>query len=104
MVFATLLAGYLPSVVLSLFLSFLPSVLVALTRWQGHVVSEHEVSQSSSTKYFYVLLLNVFLGSVLTQTIFRQLEGMLDHLSLATIMKVGLSRSLVEHGPPTCLV
>jgi hypothetical protein len=35
-----------------------------------------------------VLLLNVFLGSVLTQTIFRQLEGMLDHISLATIMKV----------------
>mmetsp|Transcript_28378 Transcript_28378/g.53662 ORF Transcript_28378/g.53662 Transcript_28378/m.53662 type:complete len:793 (+) Transcript_28378:250-2628(+) len=84
---ATLLQGYAPSVVLSLFLGLLPNGLLALSRWEGQAVTTSEVAHSASTKYFAVLLLNVFLGSVLTQTIFRQLESFLDHLSLSQILQ-----------------
>eukprot|EP00959_Pyramimonas_sp_CCMP1952_P275772 5764323-Pyramimonas_sp.AAC.1 len=80
------LQGYMPSLVLTVFQSNLPGVLHLLTRWEGRALSEQQVQHSASTKFFAVLVLNVFLGSVVTQSVFHQLENMLEHFSIKQLV------------------
>lgn len=66
--------AYLPQVALIVFLSLLPSLLMALSRMEG-IPSQSHLVRAASGKYFYFIIFNVFLGVTLFGTIFSSLDG-----------------------------
>jgi hypothetical protein len=70
----------LPQVALIVFLSLLPSMLMALSRMEG-IPSQSHLVRAASGKYFYFIIFNVFLGVTLFGTIFSSIEGFKELLS-----------------------
>uniref|UniRef100_A0A0C9QXA4 TSA: Wollemia nobilis Ref_Wollemi_Transcript_1591_2983 transcribed RNA sequence n=1 Tax=Wollemia nobilis TaxID=56998 RepID=A0A0C9QXA4_9CONI len=75
--------GFLPGLALKLFLIFLPTILMIMSKIEGHV-SLSALERSSARKYYYFILVNVFLGSIITGTAFQQLNKFI-HQSATTI-------------------
>lgn len=70
----TVLQAFLPQIALIIFLSLLPSLLMALSRMEG-IPSQSHVVRGASGKYFYFIVFNVFLGVTLFGTVFSSLAG-----------------------------
>jgi len=70
----SILEAYLPQLVLLVFLAFLPTILMILSRAEG-IPSEGHVVRASSGKYFYFIVFNVFLGVTLGGTLFESLKA-----------------------------
>lgn len=69
--------GYLPGIVLKIFLLILPMILMEMSKMEGHfAVSDLEAR--SAAKYYLFLLVNVFLGSIVTGTALEQLKEFLN--------------------------
>lgn len=66
------LQGFLPGLALKIFLFILPDVLVLMSKVEGYI-SLSSVERKAATKYYYFILVNVFLGSIITGTAFEQL-------------------------------
>jgi calcium permeable stress-gated cation channel len=69
------LQGFLPGLVLKLFLYILPTVLMIMSKAEGYV-SLSSLERTAS-KYYYFMLVNVFLGSIIAGTAFEQLYSFL---------------------------
>lgn len=67
------LQGFLPGLALKLFLTFLPQVLMLLTKFEGHV-SLSTIEKYAATKYFVFMVVNVFFGNVIVGSLFEQLK------------------------------
>ncbi|XP_078438188.1 hyperosmolality-gated Ca2+ permeable channel 1.8-like isoform X3 [Wolffia australiana] len=81
--------GYLPGLTLKIFLYFLPDILLCLSKIEGHI-SLSSLERKTASKYYYFMLVNVFLGSIVTGTAFEQLYTFL-HQSPAQIPRtIGL--------------
>lgn len=83
--------GFLPGIVLKLFLANLPKILMAMSKIEG-VTSLSSLERSSAAKYHLFLLVNVFLGSVITGAAFEQLDKFLNQT--ATEYEVFFSRNM----------
>lgn len=70
------LQGFLPGFALKFFLYILPSVLMVMSKIEGHVAFS-VLERSTAAKYYYFMLVNVFLGSIVTGTAFEQLHSFL---------------------------
>lgn len=81
------LEGYMPAVVLACFMMALPSILRRLSIWEAASTSKQQLQLVTSTKYYFILVFNVFLGSVLTQSIFRDFENIIHHFSFADLVE-----------------
>jgi len=68
-----ILEAYLPQLALILFLNFLPTILMFLSKAEG-IPSESHVVRASSGKYFYFIVFNVFLGVTLAGTLFQSIK------------------------------
>ncbi|EFJ23221.1 hypothetical protein SELMODRAFT_150725 [Selaginella moellendorffii] len=67
------LQGFLPGLALKLFLHFLPKLLMFMSKIEGHLaLSQLEVS--TSAKYYYFMVVNVFFASVIAGAAFEQLK------------------------------
>uniref|UniRef100_A0ACD5THW0 Uncharacterized protein n=1 Tax=Avena sativa TaxID=4498 RepID=A0ACD5THW0_AVESA len=66
------LQGFLPGLALKLFLYILPSVLMIMSKVEGYV-SLSSLERRTASKYYYFMLVNVFLGSIIAGTAFEQL-------------------------------
>ena len=77
----SILEAYLPQVVLILFLYFLPTILMILSKAEG-IPSESHAVRDSSGKYFYFIVFNVFLGVTLSGTLFQWLKQIAKQPSL----------------------
>ncbi|GJN20234.1 hypothetical protein PR202_gb07586 [Eleusine coracana subsp. coracana] len=73
------LQGFLPGLALKLFLYILPTVLMIMSKVEGYV-SLSSLERRTASKYYYFMLVNVFLGSIIAGTAFEQLYYFL-HLS-----------------------
>lgn len=70
------LQGFLPGLALKLFLHFLPSVLMIMSKVEGYIALS-TLERKTAAKYYYFMLVNVFLGSIVTGTAFQQLHSFL---------------------------
>jgi hypothetical protein len=75
-VIKSFLQGFLPGLALKVFLFILPDVLVLMSKVEGYI-SLSSVERKAATKYYYFILVNVFLGSIITGTAFEQLYSFL---------------------------
>nr|GMD23631.1 CSC1-like protein At4g02900 [Ipomoea batatas] len=69
--------GFLPGMVLKLFLANVPKILMAMSKVEG-VTSLSALERSSAAKYHLFLLVNVFLGSIIAGAAFQQLDKFLS--------------------------
>eukprot|EP00210_Caulerpa_lentillifera_P000603 g584.t1 len=83
------LKGVVPTLVLKLFLAFLPKILTRMNHWQG-LISLSEIDFEVVRKYFIFQTITVFFGSFLTGTLFGQMQelrndpnGIIDILGVA---------------------
>jgi calcium permeable stress-gated cation channel len=66
--------GFLPGIVLKIFLILLPTILMTMSKIEGHI-SLSGLDRKTASKYYFFLFVNVFLGSVITGTAFQQLDN-----------------------------
>ncbi|CAK7351483.1 unnamed protein product [Dovyalis caffra] len=70
----SVIQGFLPGIALKLFLMFLPTILMFMSKFEGFV-SLSSLERRSATRYYIFLIINVFLGSILTGAAFEQLNS-----------------------------
>ncbi|GLU18150.1 hypothetical protein SLE2022_344650 [Rubroshorea leprosula] len=69
----SLIQGFLPGIVLKLFLIFLPTVLMIMSKFEGFN-SISSLERRAATRYYLFNLVNVFLGSVIVGSALDQLK------------------------------
>ncbi|XP_028105479.1 CSC1-like protein At1g32090 isoform X1 [Camellia sinensis] len=84
------LQGFLPGLALKVFLYILPTVLMIMSKIEGHVALS-VLERSASAKYYYFMLVNVFLGSIVTGTAFQQLHAFLHQAPTQIPRTIGVS-------------
>ncbi|GMH22577.1 hypothetical protein Nepgr_024420 [Nepenthes gracilis] len=84
------LQGFLPGLALKLFLYFLPGILVLMSKIEGHVAFS-ALERRAAAKYYYFMLVNVFLGSIVTGTAFQQLHAFLHQSPSQIPRTIGVS-------------
>ncbi|KAB5533732.1 hypothetical protein DKX38_016818 [Salix brachista] len=70
----SVIQGFLPGIALKLFLIFLPTILMIMSKFEGFL-SISSLERRSATRYYIFLIINVFFGSVLTGAAFEQLNS-----------------------------
>ncbi|KAK4259048.1 hypothetical protein QN277_005423 [Acacia crassicarpa] len=66
--------GFLPGLALKLFLIFLPTILMIMSKFEGFT-SLSSLERRSASRYYIFNFINVFLGSVLTGSALEQLKS-----------------------------
>ncbi|KAG4394615.1 hypothetical protein GLYMA_20G066800v4 [Glycine max] len=66
--------GFLPGIVLKLFLIFLPTILMIMSKFEGFG-SISSLERRSASRYYLFNFVNIFLGNILTGTAFQQLSS-----------------------------
>ncbi|XP_054819964.1 CSC1-like protein At4g02900 [Prosopis cineraria] len=65
--------GFLPGLALKIFLILVPTIVMLMSKIEGHR-SFSSLERRSAAKYYFFILVNVFLGSIVAGTAFQQLE------------------------------
>ncbi|KAA8521212.1 hypothetical protein F0562_011881 [Nyssa sinensis] len=84
------LQGFLPGLALKIFLYILPIVLMFMSKIEGHVALS-VLERRAAAKYYYFMLVNVFLGSIVTGTAFQQLDSFLHQSPTQIPRTIGVS-------------
>ncbi|KAI5414542.1 protein OSCA1 [Lathyrus oleraceus] len=66
--------GFLPGIALKLFLIFLPSILMMMSKFEGFG-SISSLERRSASRFYLFSFVNIFLGNILTGTAFQQLDS-----------------------------
>lgn len=69
-----LVTGYLPSVILMLFLYIAPPVMILLSTMEG-AISRSSRKKSACIKLLYFMIWNVFFANILTGTLIKNILG-----------------------------
>lgn len=65
--------GFLPGIVLKIFLIFLPTILMIMAKFEGFS-SLSSLERRAAARYYIFNFVNVFLGSVIAGAAFEQLN------------------------------
>ncbi|KAJ7953375.1 calcium permeable stress-gated cation channel 1 [Quillaja saponaria] len=84
------LQGFLPGLALKIFLYILPTVLMIMSKIEGHIALS-TLERRAAAKYYYFMLVNVFLGSIVTGTAFQQLDAFLHQPPTQIPRNIGIS-------------
>ncbi|KAL2527661.1 CSC1-like protein [Abeliophyllum distichum] len=84
------LQGFLPGLALKIFLYVLPAILMIMSKIEGHVALS-VLERRTAAKYYYFMLVNVFLGSIVTGTAFQQLHAFLHQSATQIPRNIGVS-------------
>ncbi|KAL5794670.1 hypothetical protein ACOSP7_003264 [Xanthoceras sorbifolium] len=84
------LQGFLPGLALKCFLYILPTILMIMSKIEGHIALSN-LERRTSAKYYYFMLVNVFLGSIITGTAFEQLHSFLHQSPTQIPRTIGVS-------------
>ncbi|XP_030535432.1 CSC1-like protein At1g32090 [Rhodamnia argentea] len=84
------LQGFLPGLALKIFLFLLPKVLMLMSKIEGHI-SLSMLERRTASKYYFFMLVNVFLGSIVTGTAFEQLRAFLHQAPAQIPRTIGVS-------------
>ncbi|KAK9055792.1 hypothetical protein SSX86_026877 [Deinandra increscens subsp. villosa] len=85
-----LIQGFLPGIVLKIFLLVLPMILMEISKIEGHVAVS-DLEARSAGKFHLFLLVNVFLGSIVAGTALQQLKEFLNKSASDIPKTVGVS-------------
>lgn len=66
--------GFLPGIVLKIFLIFLPTILMIMAKFEGFT-SLSSLERRAAARYYIFNFVNVFLGSVIAGAAFEQLNS-----------------------------
>ncbi|GAB2273385.1 hypothetical protein Dimus_008182 [Dionaea muscipula] len=86
----SLIQGFLPGLALKVFLYFLPAILMVMSKIEGHVAFS-SLERRTASKYYYFMLVNVFLGSIVAGTAFQQLHAFLHQSPSQIPRTIGIS-------------
>ncbi|XP_075518088.1 hyperosmolality-gated Ca2+ permeable channel 1.8-like [Primulina tabacum] len=86
----SILQGFVPGFALKVFLYFLPVILMIMSKIEGHVAVS-VLERRTAAKYYYFMLVNVFLGSLVTGTAFQQLDAFLHQSATQIPRNIGVS-------------
>ncbi|XP_068634228.1 CSC1-like protein At1g32090 [Aristolochia californica] len=89
-VIKSFLQGFLPGLALKIFLYILPAVLMIMSKVEGYI-SLSSLERKTATKYYYFMLVNVFLGSIVAGTAFEQLDSFLHQSPTQIPRTIGVS-------------
>ncbi|XP_027360696.1 CSC1-like protein At1g32090 isoform X3 [Abrus precatorius] len=84
------LQGFLPGLALKIFLYILPTVLMIMSKIEGYIALS-TLERKTAAKYYYFMLVNVFLGSIVTGTAFEQLHAFLHQSPTQIPRTIGVS-------------
>lgn len=84
------LQGFLPGLALKIFLFILPVLLMFMSKIEGHVAYS-KLERRAAAKYYYFMLVNVFLGSIATGTALGQLDAFLHQSPTQIPRNIGVS-------------
>ncbi|KAK4261512.1 hypothetical protein QN277_004499 [Acacia crassicarpa] len=84
------LQGFLPGLALKIFLYILPTVLLIMSKIEGHIALS-TLERRAAAKYYYFMLVNVFLGSIVTGTAFEQLHAFIHQPPTQIPRTIGVS-------------
>ncbi|XP_015963220.1 CSC1-like protein At1g32090 [Arachis duranensis] len=84
------LQGFLPGLALKIFLYILPTVLMIMSKIEGYIALS-TLERKTASKYYYFMLVNVFLGSIITGTAFEQLHAFLHQSATQIPRTIGVS-------------
>ncbi|KAK6137238.1 hypothetical protein DH2020_029027 [Rehmannia glutinosa] len=84
------LQGFLPGLALKIFLYILPAILMVMSKIEGHVALS-VLERRTAAKYYYFMLVNVFLGSIVAGTAFQQLHAFLHQSATQIPRNIGVS-------------
>ncbi|KAI4367949.1 hypothetical protein MLD38_016569 [Melastoma candidum] len=84
------LQGFLPGLALKIFLIILPSLLMFMSKIEGYI-SWSMLERKTSAKYYFFMLVNVFLGSIIAGTAFEQLDAFLHQPPTQIPRTIGVS-------------
>ncbi|TXG46943.1 hypothetical protein EZV62_026237 [Acer yangbiense] len=73
----SIVQGFLPGIALKLFLIFLPSILMIMSKFEGFT-SISSLERRSASRYYIFNLVNVFLGSIIAGSAFEQLDTFMN--------------------------
>ncbi|KAK6928161.1 CSC1/OSCA1-like, N-terminal transmembrane domain [Dillenia turbinata] len=79
------ITGYLPSLILQMFLSIVPPIMKMLSSIQGHI-SLTKIELSACTKMLWFTIWNIFFANVLSGSAFYQLSVLLEPKKIPTIL------------------
>ncbi|KAG5592501.1 hypothetical protein H5410_043015 [Solanum commersonii] len=82
--------GFLPGLALKVFLFVLPAILMFMSKIEGHVALS-VLERRTAAKYYYFMLVNVFLGSIVAGTAFQQLHAFLHESATQIPRNIGVS-------------
>ncbi|KAF5189731.1 Csc1-like protein [Thalictrum thalictroides] len=82
--------GFLPGIALKIFLIILPTILMTMSKVEGHT-SLSSLDRRSAGKYHLFVLVNVFLGSIVTGTAFQQLHTFMNQSATDIPKTIGVS-------------
>ncbi|WVY89584.1 hypothetical protein V8G54_035098 [Vigna mungo] len=82
--------GFLPGIALKIFLIFLPSILMIMSKFEGFI-STSSLERRAATRYYIFQFINVFLGSIITGTAFQQLDKFLHQSANEIPITIGVS-------------
>ncbi|KAG7983390.1 hypothetical protein I3843_04G104100 [Carya illinoinensis] len=89
-VIKSFIQGFLPGMALKIFLIFLPTILMLMSKFEGFI-SISSLERRSATRYYIFQFINVFLGSIITGTAFQQLDNFIHQSANEIPRTVGVS-------------
>ncbi|PIA39261.1 hypothetical protein AQUCO_02600001v1 [Aquilegia coerulea] len=89
-VIKSVIQGFLPGIALKIFLILLPTILMTMSKVEGHI-SLSSLDRRSAGKYHLFVLVNVFLGSIVTGTAFQQLHTFINQSATEIPKTIGVS-------------
>ncbi|KAK9070105.1 hypothetical protein SSX86_010504 [Deinandra increscens subsp. villosa] len=86
----SIIQGYLPGIILKIFLILLPTIIMTMSKIEGFTALS-TLETHSAEKYHLFLLVNVFLGSIITGTALQQLKEFMQQSPTEIPKTVGVS-------------
>ncbi|KAL0418767.1 UNVERIFIED_CONTAM: CSC1-like protein [Sesamum radiatum] len=82
--------GFLPGIVLKIFMAVLPLILMAMSKIEGYT-SLSTLDRRTAGKYHFFILVNVFFGSIITGAAFQQLHKFINQSASEIPKTVGVA-------------
>ncbi|KAF8409604.1 hypothetical protein HHK36_005682 [Tetracentron sinense] len=82
--------GFLPGIALKIFLILLPTILMLMSKFEGFICLS-ALERRSAARYYRFILVNVFLGSIITGTAFQQLNSFIHQSANDIPRTIGVS-------------
>ncbi|XP_050271663.1 CSC1-like protein HYP1 [Quercus robur] len=84
-VVSQVITGYLPSLILSMFLSFVPPIMIIFSSMQGYI-SHSRIEKSACIKVLWFTIWNIFFANVLSGTALYQVSVFLEPQKIPSVL------------------